>query len=285
MRVLVSTLACILGSAIGVVAQSPADDAQAHLAAAAAEEKASIMAEIFANNANSFVYILQSELRGRGFRLNEPTGQFTMDTIRELNAFCVEAYIIEISMRSPLAPDSVVAIAEALYASETVALAEVSPPDFAPPSSENSGAMTSDYTDFSEASKADSTISQRIVAGADPHASVAFGPISLDADSARWIWSGIELAGTPTAAITSVDMRRAGVYDPTGDKWLLGPTDYYASEDGSASVQFKSPAEGGARRSALGLYSGGGFRRRRRLHSSMENRCGWRLTLPPAPIR
>jgi hypothetical protein len=55
-------------------------------------------------------------LRERGFRSNPPNGLFTIDTIRELNAFCAQAGIADTCLRSPLAPKGVAAIARAFYA-------------------------------------------------------------------------------------------------------------------------------------------------------------------------
>ena len=214
MRLLLLTFAGILAGAIPALAQDPL----AGLAAASTPaERAGLLAEIFADDPNSFVFALQDELRERGFRTSAPNGQFTIETIRQLNAFCAEAGIADICARGPLVPAGVAAIAEALYA-DTPALAAA---QAAAPAASPTEPVASNEPD------------------------VVFGPVAVEADRASWIWSGMELAGTPTLVSGPVDLRRTGIYDPSGSQWLLGPADYEPAADGSYSLDFTAPVAGG----------------------------------------
>lgn len=217
MRALLLTLAGIVCCASPALAQSPAEDV---LAAAEPEERATLLAEIFADDPNSFVHVLQSELRERGFRSTAPNGQFTIGTIRELNAFCAEAGIARVCALGPLTPTGVAALADALYASMP-AVAVPTPP---PPAPQPEPPVAQDD-------------------GSDP--GFAFGPVAVEADRSIWTWHGMDLAGSPAIATSPVDLRRTGIYDPVALQWLLGPANYEPAADGTYSLDFTTPATAG----------------------------------------
>lgn len=226
MRIGFFTLVSLLGAAMPALAQSSAENAQAILAAASLpEERAAILSGIFADDPNTFINILQAELRERGFRSSPPNGLFTIDTIRELNAFCAQAGIADTCLRGPLVPEGVAAIAGALYA-QTPSTAVAQPATSPAPESEGETAEPAGIDDNSGAA-------------------IAFGPIDLEADRAIWTWSGLQLSGAPPAVTATVDPRRTGVYDPGAKTWLLGPLDYEPAADGRYGLDFTTPAEGG----------------------------------------
>ncbi|KRA45704.1 hypothetical protein [Devosia sp. Root635] len=239
MRALLPILAAIACCAGPALAQSPAEQALA--AAATPGERATLLAEIFADDPNSFVHVLQGELRQRGFRSAAPNGQFTIATIRELNAFCAEAGIAKICALGPLTPTGVAALAEALYASMP-AVAEPAPPPPAPRPE-----PPADDDDGSEPG-------------------FAFGPVAVEADRSVWTWNGMELAGSPAIATSPVDLRRTGIYDPVALQWLLGPANYAPEADGTYSLDFTTPVAGGPVR----LYPLRGRDNRRWLYTVVE---------------
>lgn len=216
MRLLLLALAGTLACSAPAWAQSSAQDALA--SATNPAERAGILAQIFVDNPNDFVFILQDELRQRGFRSDAPTGRFTIDTIRQLNVFCGEAGIADICRRGPLTPAGATAVATALYA-ET--------------SETGSGAPSIEPTSDTPAA-------------AQAGTAIVFGPVSVQADAAIWTWAGMDLAGSPAMATSAVDLRRAGIYAPAAKQWLRGPGNY-APVDGSYSIDFTAPADGAVR--------------------------------------